>query len=217
MAILASQILTGVKPLLNDPQGIIYNDTALLPMLSKAYRELQIRLSRAGMGVTKEVAERVPVSAGTTFLGDGAGLPSSLLYPVELQEGASGDKLENFFPMKETTWEISTNQTSELRYWNWREEQIKFVGCTVDRDVYIRYVKGLTALTSPGAPIEILNSELFLESRTASIAAALLGENYDRAQSLNVDAENWYDVLIGTLTKRGQRMPVRRMRTRYRT
>ena len=217
MAVLASQILQGVKPLLNDPQGIIYNDTALLPMLDKAYRELQIRLARAGMGVTKEVAMRINVDAGVDFLGDAAGLPSGFLYPIELKEANAGSPLQDFAPMEERNWEPTFQQTTELRVWCWREEQIKFVGATTPRDVYIRYMKGLTRITDVNVPIQILNSELFLESRTAGISAAVLGENYTRAQALNTDAEQWYDVLIGTLVKRGQRMPVRRMRTRYRT
>jgi hypothetical protein len=216
VAILTSQIITGAKPLLNDPQGIIYNDTVLLPLVSKAYRELQIRLARSGMGSTKEVAERVPVAVGATSLGDGSGLPPGLLYPIELREAPTGSRLEEFSHMEERNWEPTFQQTTELRVWAWREEEIKLVGCTTSRDLYIRYMKGLTPLTSVTSPIYILNSELFLEARTAAIAAAVLGENYSRAETLNQDAEKWYDVLVGTLVKRGQRMPVRRMRTRYR-
>src|SRR5262245_25200457 len=216
MALLASTLLAEIKPLLNDPQGLVYSDSALLPLLSKAYRELQTRLSRAGMGVTKEVAERVPVDANVTFLGDGAGLPTGILYPVELKEAPRGAPLQNFFLMDERNWEPNLERVSELRLWTWREEQIKFVGATTDRDVYIRYVKGLTPITDVNSPIQILNSELFLEARAAAIAAAVLGENTTRAGVLNQDAEMWYDVLIGGLVKRGQRHPVRRMRTRYR-
>ncbi len=216
MAILASQIITGAKPLLNDPQGIIYNDTVLIPLVNKAYRELQTRLARAGMGVSKEVAERVPVPVGTTSLGDGSGLPLGLLYPIELKEGQPGTPTQNFFPMQEATWEPTAQQTTELRVWAWREDEIKFTGATTAREVYIRYMKGLTPISSPTSPIYILNSELFLEARTAAIAAGVLGENYGRAEVLNKDAEQWYDVLVGTLTKRGQRLPVRRQRTRYR-
>jgi len=217
MAVLASTILAETKPLLNDPQGLIYSDTALLPILNKAYRELQARLSRSGQGVAKEIALRVPVDAGITFLGDGSGLPSGLLYPIELKEAPRGAPIDQFFLMDDRSWEPSIAQTSELRYWAWREEELKFVGATTHRDIYIKFMKGLTPITSPTSPILILNSELFLESRTAAIASALLGENQTRAVALNQDAEQWYDNLIGGLTKRGQRHPVRRMRTRYRT
>lgn len=216
MAIVASTIINSAKPLLNDPQGIMYPDAVLLPLLSKAYRELQIRLSRAGMGPTKEVSERLSIPAGSTALGDGSGLPPGLLYPIEIKEGAPGSPLSQFYTIHETTWEPGKAQGTELGVWSWREEEIKFVGSTLDREIYIRYMKGLTPLTSITSPIYILNSELFLEARTAAIAAAVLGENYTRAESLNNDAEQWYDVLVGTLTKRGQRTPVRRGRTRYR-
>lgn len=216
MALLASDILTGVKPLLNDPQGITFTDTALLPLLNKAYRELQRRLARAGMGATRETAERVPVDSGVLTLVDGGGLPTGLLYPLELKEGARGAPLQNFAPMTERNWEPTDQQAVELRYWAWREEELKFVGATTNRDVYIKFMKGLSPITSVTSPILLIDSELFLESRTASIASAVLGENYSRAANLNNDAEQWYDVLIGGLVKRGQRHPVRRLRTRYR-
>lgn len=217
MAITAATILTGVKPLLNDPQGIIYSDAALLPLLSKAYKELQARLSRAGMGVSKEVSAVVPVNTGVVALGDGSGLPSGFLYPIELKEAARGAPLKEFFLMTESSWEETTEMVAELQTWSWREEEIKFKGAMTNRDILIRFMKGLTEVTATTTPIVILNSELFLEARTASIAAAVLGENYTRAQVLNADAEQWYDVLVGTLVKRGQRIPTRRRRTRYRT
>lgn len=216
MAILASTILQGTKPLLNDPQGIMYPDTALLPLLSKAYRELQTRLSRSGMGVTKEIAERVPVNAGVSYIGDGSGLPLGLLYPIEIREGARGAAISDFHLIDESNWETTSPATSEIRMWAWREEEIKLSPATTDRDLYIKFMKGLTPITDVNSNITILNSELFLEARTAAIASALLGENYSRAQNLNQDAEMWYDVLIGGLVKRGQRQPVRRGRTRYR-
>lgn len=217
MPILASAVLSGIKPLLNDPQGIMYPDGALIPLLNKAYRELQTRLGRAGMGSVKEVAERIPVDAGVFSLSDGAGLPSGLLFPIELREGPRGGRVEEFTLMEEKTWEPTFSQTQDLRVWSWREDEIKFVGATTARDVYIKFKKGLPPITAINSPIQILDSELFLESRTAAIASAVLGENYSRAQNLNNDAEQWYDVLVGGLVKRGQRYPVRRMRTRYRT
>ncbi len=216
MAILASTILTGAKPLLNDPQGIMYPDSALLPLLSKAYRELQTRLSRSDLGVTKEVAERVPVNAGVSSLGDGSGLPLGLLYPIEIKEGPRGAPTTDFRTIEERNWEIITSPSTEIHCWAWREEEIKVSIATTDRDLYIKFMKGLTPIIDGNSNITILNAELFLEARTASIAAAVLGENYTRAQALQTDAEMWYDVLVGTLVKRGQRMPVRRGRTRYR-
>jgi hypothetical protein len=216
MAILAATILQGAKPLLNDPQGIMYPDTALLPLLSKAYRELQTRLSRSGLGVTKEVAERVPVNVGVSSLGDGSGLPLGLLYPIEIREGTRGAPLKDFHIIEERNWEPVFSPTTEIHCWAWREEEIKLSMATTDRDIYIKFMKGLTPIVDVNSNIQILNSELFLEARTAAIAAALLGENYSRAQNLNADAEQWYDVLVGGLVKRGQRQPVRRGRTRYR-
>lgn len=215
MAVTAATILTGAKPLLNDPSGIIYSDAALLPLLKKAHRELQQRLTRSGHQTTKEVSAPILVTAGTVRLGDGAGLPTDLLYPVSLKEKAVGATNDNYVDMLEQSWEEDRVAQSTLMVWTWREDEIKFVGATVNREVLIRYRKG-AVITSVGSVISILDCETFLESRTAAIAAAVLGENYSRAEALNTDAEMAYDVLSGTMTKGRQNQPVRRRRTRYR-
>lgn len=216
MAILASNILSGAKPLLNDPQGIIYTDTVLLPFLNKAHRELQQKLARSGKQQLREKSAVISVPSGTVRLGDGALLPADLIFPIALMEKPQGGTVDQYVDMDERDWENDETQQTELRMWAWREDEIKFVGATTNRDVLIKYRKGLSPIVATSTPIGILDSETFLESRTAALAAAFIGENYDRAKALDDDASAAFDILNGTNTLNRQRQPVRRRRTRYR-
>lgn len=217
MAILASDIMAMVRgALLNDLSGAIYPDAAVYPVMNLAYRQLQTRLSSMGLSMTKEIFAVVTVPAGTVFLGDGALLPSDLLMPRTLKEKASGAADSTYIDMDELDWEPNITIGNELRYWVWREEQIKFPGSLLDRQVLIQGIKSLGSISGANSPILILNCEPWLAQRTASMAALTIGSDKSRAKALNDDlTEIWDDFKIG-LTKRTQAIPVRRRRTRYR-
>jgi hypothetical protein len=90
MAITAATVLTEAKGLLNDPSGYIYPDDKLIPLLQKAYGELQTKMMLNGLPVLKEQTTPIVVNAGVVALADGALLPTDLVYPIELAERASG-------------------------------------------------------------------------------------------------------------------------------
>jgi len=215
MAFTAAEPLTEAKLLLNDPSGNIFPDEKLIPLMQKSYRELQTKMMLNGLPVLKEASIAIPVSQGTTFLGDGSGLPTDFIYPIELHERPSGSG-DLFTPMDERAWEPDTKPAEALQVWVYREEQVKFLGATTNREVRIRYMKGLTRIVDGTSPIGIIQSVGFLASRTAAIAALLLGANPSRAQALDVDAQvNLADVL-GILVKQQQGMGIRRRVNIYR-
>jgi hypothetical protein len=212
MAIPASDAIAEAQVLLNDPSGISYTTAKLLPVLNKAYRELQTKLQKAGQPTAKEVTDVITVTAGTTELADGGQLPGDLLYPINLYELINSE----YVKMIETSWEPFEDQTDRLRYWNWREDSIKLLGATSDRDVKIRYMKGLPSLTGPTSSILILNSLTFLAARTGAIAALVIGENPTRAGALDDDAKTAWEDLKMTQVKQRQSRPVRRRTNRFR-
>jgi len=215
MAITAQEPLTECKILLNDPSGNIYADEKLIPLMQKAYRELQTKMMLNGLPVLKEAALAIAVNAGTLALGDGSGLPTDFVYPIELSERAK-NSTQLYSPMDETEWEPTQQQSDILLYWNWREEEIKFLGATTDREVRIRYMKGLTRITATTTPISINNAVTFLASRTAAIAALVLGSNPSRADAINTDAGSALADLLGILVRRQQGIAIRRRVNRYR-
>ena len=217
MAVTAADALTECKFLLNDPSGNIYPDDRLLPLMQKAYRELQTKLLLNGLSVVKEytTGTPIPVPAGTILLGDGTGLPTDLVYPIELWERPAGST-QLFEEMTERAWEPEIRPGSTLIYWDWREEEIKFVGATTNREVRIKFMKGLARITSAASPITVNNATTWLAARTAAIAAFVLGSNPTRAEGLNGDAGQALKDLLRYLVKRQQGLPVRRRVNAYR-
>lgn len=214
MATTAAAAISLAQTLLHDPNGTNYTSAKLIPLAQKAYRELQLKLTRAGISVCREQSASQTVTAGTTALTDGGGLPADFIHPIELKERGSAS--EAWSPMIEQAWEPDTDMGSTLRYYAFREEQIHFVGCTTDRLLYMRYWKGLTPITATTTPLGILDCDVWLASRTAAIAALVIGENPSRADALNQDANLLFEDLKGMRTKGRQGMPVRRRVNRYR-
>lgn len=215
MAIIAATPLAEAKVLLNDPSGNIYADDKMLPLLQKAYAELQTKMMLNGLPVLKEAALATAVNIGTVALGDGSGLPSDFIYPIELAERRK-NSTDLYEKMDELEWEPTTQQSDRLLYWNWREEEIKFLGATTDREVRIRYMKGLTRITATTTPISVNNSTTFLAARCAAVAALVLGSNPSRAEALNGDAGGALVDLLALLVKRQQGIGIRRRPNRYR-
>jgi len=216
MASTAGQVMTLAKTaLLNDPAGAIYPDAAMYPVMDLAYQELQTKLTRLGIPVTKEVSAPIIVAKGTKVLSEGAGLPIDLISPVWLGERSVGSTLD-YIDMTERSWEPTVTPSTSLIYWTWREDQLKFVGSTVDRDVLIKYKKSLGHLSDENSVILILNCDNWLAHRTAMKAAATIGSNPTRAQQIGVDLGIIWDDFSGTLIHKDQSRPVRRKRTRYR-
>lgn len=212
MAVPASTPIGEAQALLNDPNGVSYTTAKLMPLLNKAYRELQTKLQKAGQSTAKEVSSDLTIVAGTTSLSDGGQLPSDLLYPINLYEQINSE----FIRMQEKFWEPIIDQTTRLQYWNWREDEIKLVGATQDVVIRIRYMKGLPTLIDASSPLLILNCTTFLAARTAAIAALVIGENPTRGGALNDDATVAWEDLKMTQVKQRQSMPVRRRTNRYR-
>jgi len=215
MAYTAQDPVTEAKALLNDPNGHIYPDDRVLPLLQKAYRELQQKFMLNGVVVLKEVSADIPVTAGTVLLGDGSGLPSDFVSPIELEE-RSLNSSELFQSMKQLDWEPNAHQGPSLHVWNFREEEIKFLGATSDREIRLKYYKGLTRITSLSTPIPVIGAVTFLAARTAAIAAYVIGENGPRSEALNGDAGMALHELLAMHVKQRQSLPIRRRVNRYR-
>jgi hypothetical protein len=218
MAVTAATSIADARALLNDPSGAIYKDAPMIKLCNKVYKELQVKMDALGAGVTKEISAVTNVLTGVTSLSDGAGLPADMISPLSLAERLKGSGSSVFWdPMDELDWEPELIVGQTLRFWAWREEEIKFLGATTDREVKIRYNKGLTPITATTSPILILDSDAWLAQRLAAVAALVLGSNPTRASALMADLTTIWDDFKSVIVRRKQGRPVRRRRTRYRT
>lgn len=177
----ATVALDSARVYLNDVGQQIWTDTALIPYLKEAYKDLMIQLWLNGIPVIREKTSTpivVPASSTPVILT----LPADLVEPIGLKERAQGSS-EPWISMTETDFEPDTKPDVNLRYWAWREENINLVGATNNREVQLRYLKSLTIPTTTNSPLGFIFSEFFLGPQTAAYAAGSVG-NVSLAQEL---------------------------------
>lgn len=192
------------KVYLNDTAASLYTNTALIPHLSAAYDELQQELEENGASQLKEISTTISVTALAVTLT----LPADFVAPIKLEERGVGETV--WTPMEELPWEPSTTQTSILRYWNYREDEVKFLGATVAREVKLFYWKSLTAITAAGTTVSIINSKRFLALRTSATAATFIGQNPILGDRLGREADEALGKIVNRNIRKQQGMPVRR-------
>lgn len=210
----ASTVLTIARGLLNDPDpGAIYTDTKLIPLLDLSSRELQLMLFGIDSVELEEISALLTVPANTTKLNDVAGYPTDLLEPVRLAERASGST-DFFSPMQPTDWEPDLIPDNWIKYWVWRESELKINPSTSVQQVKLFYLKSLGIITSPGSTIPIPQSEVWLAYKTAETAARVIGENPSRATSLTPERLQAQNAIMGNQVKNGQISPARHRKRR---
>lgn len=214
MAETVNNVIADIRQLLNDENSDIYTDAALLVLINRTYREIQKALRNRGLGTVSEISAILQVPVGTVELVDGGGLPNDLIQPLQCYERTSGSS-EDWQEMDEREWEPEIAQGTRLIYWVWREEAIKFVGAKTNREVKLRYLKGLSALIL-GGNLGIADCRDWLGTRTASVAAFTIGSNETRAQALALDLVDIKDDFLRTRIRAKQDMPIRRRVNRFR-
>lgn len=206
-------IVEAQKVYLNDASGTLYTSASLLPFLTAAYDELHEEIEGASASNLKEVSSAISVTALATTLT----LPSDFVKPIKLEERAVGGADDSWIPMEEMDFEPTTLQDSTLRYWVYREDEIKFVGATVNRQVKLYYWKSLTAITATSTAIPVIGSKRFLALRMAALAATYIGQNPVLGDRLDTKAQLALEKFKSNQAKNRQGMPVRRKPYGFRT
>ena len=227
MATTVDDVINEAVILLNDPNKRLFTNDKLLPLIKKAYRELGVELHNNGAPLLREVSDIINVSAnstdfsykileedGTQRLGldglpeIGSNQPEDIVIPIRLKERGDGDG--NFSPMENRYWEPTDNPGASLRYWSWREEEIKFLGAITDRQVIIYYRKSLRALVELTDTVPYANAINFLSPRAAALAARFIGNNNTKADKLDIDAHINLGKLVSRTVKGSQSITSRR-------
>lgn len=206
MGFTINSIKSRILARLNDLNQQIFTDTVLLPYAQDAADELQGELEKHGLLVLEKISATIVVPANTVSLSAASLLPSDMLEPQKIEERLSGTT-DLFMPMIRRQWEPDVLATDQLRYWVYREEDIKFVGATTIRDIKIFYLKKLITISALSDTVNVNNAQLFMITKTAAFAARNTGENPTRADALDKDAEDNMDWLIsiGAKSKQGTR------------
>ena len=192
---------------LNDTPQSLFSNTVLLPYLKRSFADLQLAMNKKNIPTLKEISVPITVAPlGITLI-----LPSDFILPVKLEERASGSS-DFYTPMENKDYEANILQTDRLRYWTYREDQIKFPGATVSRQVLLYYMKGLTIPTNLNSPIGVVNVENYLSAQTAAYAAKFVMQSDSRAETLFSIAQNSLEDFMTVQLRSQQFQPSRQQR-----
>lgn len=197
---------------LNDAGGGIYPSTVLLSFVQKAWDDLEQELQSNGVTEIKEVTSALSVPINTPILNGVAGFPADVLDPIELSERPAGGTIDQWKLMRQLEWEPTVVPTGEIRYWDYREGEIKINPSTAAREVLLKYIKSLPPITSTSTVITIPSASAYLSARTAELAAGNIGENPNRAAVCKMEADVALAKCINIMIKQNQSIPVRRRR-----
>lgn len=216
MILLASQVMDSAAALLNDTAKTIFTYDAQRPYLNMALTELREYLELNNIPLTNDSDATITVPAGSTVVAFNAvspepALPSDLVEPLELYERTAGSD-DDFLPMSRRQFlPPYVTITSNLIYWAWMGQEIKFIGANTDIEIRIDYTKSvLPNIQDQDDAIDYINAASFLYNRTGALCAQFIGENSERADVLNVTAQLAIDRAIGIGVKGGQSIATRR-------
>lgn len=211
MPLLASEVMDEAAAVyLNDSAKSRWTYTILLPYLRSALGELQAELESNDLPPIHELSAIITVNIGELELA----LPNDFVFPVFLEERGVGDT--RFTEMEEISWEPHADPKDKLKFWAFREGKIQFLGATSIRQIRLRYLRSLSAITTANSVIEVPNAKQFLSARTASLASNFGGSATQRASTADMRATYFLRLVISSLTKRLQDRPVRRRRYQWR-
>lgn len=201
---LASEIMDEAAALMNDSGKLTWGYPQLLPYLQRAYRTLELHLFLNGVRSLKEVSAIIPVSKGSVDVL----LPTDFVQPVSMGERALGTA-DGFFTVTESDWDKRLDSET-IQFWIWREDALKINTPSTDREVMLRYRKGLTVINSENSNITILLSKPYLSAKTAANAAGFGASNMERAGVLNAEANDCLSMLISAEIRNQQGARFRR-------
>lgn len=199
---------------LNDVNRDYFSNTVLMEPFIAAYDDLKEQLFEVNMAAVMKKSEALEITAETVLdVGGptGPALPRDFVAPIELWE-KSQDTSNDYVEMKRLRVLPNTDvKTVSLVYWAYHNQYIHFLGATSNRTVKMYYISDTLEIPDDvAARINLFNAKSYLAYRTAALAADYLGENAERADKLNNEADKAMEVLLNTDTKNQQSMPVRR-------
>ena len=213
LQIKVTDVLQRAQFYLNDVDKNFFSDTTLMAPFKAAYDDLKENLYDNNIDITNVTSASLVIPVGTVGIGDGIGpsLPNNLVEIFDLWERLSGTSDDFCIMERKQFLPLTEILTTNLAYWSFQAQIVRLLGATTVRDVKMNYIGDTLSLADqPEGTINLFNAKSFLSYRTAALAAKFLGENPERADDLNGNAQRAIDMLLNTNIKNSQGITTRR-------
>lgn len=218
-----AEIIDTVASLMNDTAQTVYTDSAVLPYLNMALRNLQEEFEANNIPVTNAVSTAINVPAGVSVIrfpetGQAQVLPQLPVDLVEIQqlwESPEGETQwipltrREFIPLY-----IESQNVNQFLIWAWINQEIRVPAANADIDLKIDYIASMfKKIEAPQLTINFpfINIHSYLGYKTAALCSRYIGENSSRAEALEMEAEVAMNRSMGISTK-GRQATINRRR-----
>jgi hypothetical protein len=213
MAITVSTVLDLSASYLNDAGLSQFTYVAQLPFFNEAQDKLSQLMESNNVPVTNKRSTTLTVAAGVLVIDftTSPALPADLIEIQQISERQNGTTVD-YIPMQRREFlPPFVNQIDSLIWWAWMDQGIQLIGATLPAQLMIDYIANkLPAATSTTSLITLINAKSYLAAKTAALCAQFLGENKERADELNEDAEVAANIFLNINTKGRQSIATRR-------
>lgn len=214
----ASVVMNRAAVLLNDSARSLYTYGIQMPYLNMALQDLRKDLQLNNSPVTNFTSTALTVPAGTISIPfnavSGPVLPAGLIEIQQLWESVNGVS-DNWIPMTRVDFlplYMEGIESNQWLVWAWESNSIKLLPAIAINYMKIQYIRNLfTDVSNPSDPIEVIDSDSYLEFKTAEYLARYIAENPTRADVLRVDAQEALDKMLGIDNKGRQAIMTRRL------
>ena len=205
-------MMTQVRSLLNDQAGAVFTDEVLLPFIKMAADDMQGELEDNQLPFVSRTSGAILVPAGSTTIGGttGPALPPDVLDILAVWERTAGTN-NDFSLMRRVQFLPKTDtETSFHEVWTYQDQIVQFPKATSDIEIKMDYLGANLVDATPTTEVRFNHAKMFLQYRTAALAAEFIGENDGRAEKLNGNAERCLDTMLSINIKSQQSVITRR-------
>lgn len=207
----AGTVMTRAAAHLNDANQLVYTSGVLLPFLNMALDELEEELAVFELSPLIEDSITIDVDIDDEVLPQ---MPVDFVEAITLLERPrdSTDRWVEVKEAKDIDENLGVNKVDTIIQWTARNVSIEINPPQTDREVLLKYIRGLVAASSAGTAVDIELSRRLLALLTARNAARDLGNSPGKADTYEKDISRARDRLTRRLQKNNQSvMGVRRL------
>lgn len=192
MSVQASVVLATARTLLNDDAATMWTDPVLIPKLQQAHRELSVKLRRAAAELMKAEYIETITAGGTTFTSQ----PADLVNPITLWEKLAADPVSSYVLMTEASPLPNVVAAATMIYWQFKAENVKFIGSSANRQIKMLYWRSLPEPTVNTDTIGFIGGELYLAPRVAALATGATGQGEEFATLTGMADASLQEIIV---------------------